>query len=169
MLRLIPMLPSGILCNFFVGAVVHRVPLVIIIGKCDTLCVFRVLISFSACLVSGTLITAGAAVLFALIDPSATYWEFGFPSTCLIVFGADFVYSAGSLFITKVARHGEHSIVGALFQTMIQVSNQLRKLTISDQYSACRVPKMSSTDHPLTPFVPVQHGLELKSLALHSA
>lgn len=104
MLRLIPMLPSGILCNFFVGAVVHRVPLVIII-------------------VSGTLITAGAAVLFALIDPSATYWEFGFPSTCLIVFGADFVYSAGSLFITKVARHGEHSIVGALFQTMIQLGS----------------------------------------------
>ena len=71
--------------------------------------------------VSGTVITAGAAILFALIDPSVTYWAFGFPSTLFIVFGADFVYSAGTIFLAKAANPGEHSVVGALFQTMTQV------------------------------------------------
>ncbi|KAG2354800.1 major facilitator superfamily-domain-containing protein [Suillus spraguei] len=45
-------------------------------------------------LFSGTLLTAAAAMLFALINPSVTYWAFGFPSTVLVVFGSDFVYSA---------------------------------------------------------------------------
>lgn len=102
MVRFIPMFITGILCNFFVALVVARLPLVIFV-------------------VSGTLITAGAAMLFALINPSATYWAFGFPSTVLIVFGADFVYSAGTIFLAKIANHGEHSVVGALFQTMTQI------------------------------------------------
>lgn len=102
MVRFIPMFITGILCNFFVALVVSRLPLVIFV-------------------VSGTLITGGAAMLFALINPSATYWAFGFPSTVLIVFGADFVYSAGTIFLAKIANHGEHSVVGALFQTMTQI------------------------------------------------
>ncbi|KAI6099800.1 major facilitator superfamily domain-containing protein [Pisolithus sp. B1] len=102
MVRFIPMFITGILCNFFVALVVARLPLVMFV-------------------VSGTLITAGAAMLFALINPSATYWAFGFPSTVLIVFGADFVYSAGTIFLAKIANHGEHSVVGALFQTMTQI------------------------------------------------
>ncbi|KAI6037704.1 major facilitator superfamily domain-containing protein [Pisolithus marmoratus] len=102
MVRFIPMFITGILCNFFVALVVSRLSLVIFV-------------------VSGTLITASAAMLFALINPAATYWAFGFPSTVLIVFGADFVYSAGTIFLAKIANHGEHSVVGALFQTMTQI------------------------------------------------
>ncbi|KAG6332969.1 hypothetical protein ID866_6122 [Astraeus odoratus] len=104
MVRFIPMFVTGILCNWFVAVVVARLPLVVFV-------------------VSGTVITAGAAILFALIDPSATYWAFGFPSTVLIVFGADFVYSAGTIFLAKIAYHGEHSVVGALFQTMTQLGS----------------------------------------------
>jgi hypothetical protein len=72
--------------------------------------------------VSGTLLTATAAILFALIDPSVTYWAFCFPSTVLIVFGADFVYSSGTIFIAKTSLPHEHSVAGALFQTMTQAS-----------------------------------------------
>ncbi|KAG2354799.1 major facilitator superfamily domain-containing protein [Suillus spraguei] len=51
---------------------------------------------------SGTLLTAAAAMLFALINPSATYWAFGFPSTVLVVFGADFIGTAFGLTISTI-------------------------------------------------------------------
>ncbi|KAG1774464.1 major facilitator superfamily domain-containing protein [Suillus placidus] len=103
MIRFIPMFIVGCLCNFFVAMVVSRLPLVIFA-------------------VSGTLLTAAAAILFALIDPSVTYWAFGFPSTVLIVFGADFVYASGTIFIAKTSLPHEHSVAAALFQTMTQAS-----------------------------------------------
>ncbi|KAG2341240.1 MFS general substrate transporter [Suillus weaverae] len=111
MIRFIPMFIVGCLCNFFVAMVVSRLPLVIFA-------------------VSGTLLTAAAAILFALIDPSVTYWAFGFPSTVLIVFGADFVYSSGTIFIAKTSLPHEHSVAGALFQTMTQIGTAFG-LTIS--------------------------------------
>src|SRR5882757_1669304 len=64
-------------------------------------------------------------ILFAVINPSVTYWAFSFPSTILIVFGADFVYSCGTIFIAKTVLPHEHSVGGALFQTMTQVSGKL--------------------------------------------
>lgn len=73
--------------------------------------------------VSGTLLTASAAILFALIDPTVTYWAFGFPSAVLVVFGADFVYSSGTIFIAKIALPHERSVAGAMFQTMAQASS----------------------------------------------
>ncbi|OAX31939.1 MFS general substrate transporter [Rhizopogon vinicolor AM-OR11-026] len=71
--------------------------------------------------ITGTLLTASGGILFAVIDPSVTYWAFGFPSTVLIVFGADFVYSCGTIFIAKTVLPHEHSVGGALFQTMTQI------------------------------------------------
>jgi MFS family permease len=111
MIRFIPMFIVGCLCNFFVAMVVAKLPLVIFV-------------------VSGTLLTATAAILFALIDPSVTYWAFCFPSTVLIVFGADFVYSSGTIFIAKTSLPHEHSVAGALFQTMTQIGTAFG-LTIS--------------------------------------
>ncbi|KAG1737061.1 major facilitator superfamily domain-containing protein [Suillus paluster] len=102
MVRLIPAPIVGCLCNIFVAMVVAKLPLVVFA-------------------VSGTLLTASAGILFALIDPSATYWAFGFPSTVLVVFGADFVYASGTLFIAQNALPHEQSVVGALFQTMTQL------------------------------------------------
>ena len=102
MVRFIPMFITGILCNFFVALVVGKLSLV----------VFAVV---------GTLFTASAGILFALIEPNKTYWAFGFPSTVFSVFGADFVYSAGTIFIAKIAMPHEQSVAGALFQTMTQL------------------------------------------------
>ncbi|KAG2147771.1 major facilitator superfamily domain-containing protein [Suillus bovinus] len=102
MLRFIPMFVVGCLCNVFVAMFVGKFPLVIFA-------------------VSGTLLTAFAAILFALIDPTVTYWAFCFPSTVIVVFGADFVYSSGTIFIAKIAHPHERSVAGAMFQTMAQL------------------------------------------------
>ncbi|EGN99471.1 hypothetical protein SERLA73DRAFT_182421 [Serpula lacrymans var. lacrymans S7.3] len=111
MVRFIPMFVTGCLCNFFVAVLVGRLPMVIFA-------------------VSGTLLTASAGILFAVINPSVTYWAFGFPSTVFSVFGADFVFSSGTIFIAKIAMGHEQSVAGALFQTMTQLGTAFG-LTIS--------------------------------------
>lgn len=73
--------------------------------------------------VLGTSLTASANIFFAVLRPSESYWAYGLPSAILSVFGADFVFSAGTLFIAKVALPHEQSVAGALFQTMTQVSH----------------------------------------------
>lgn len=65
--------------------------------------------------------TGIANLLFAVVDPSAPYWAFGFPAAILSVFGADFVFASGTLFVAKVALPHEQSVASALFQTLIQV------------------------------------------------
>ena len=73
-------------------------------------------------LVAGTALTAAANLLFAVIRVSSPYWAFGFPAAILSVFGADFVFAAGTLFVAKISLPHEQSLAGALFQTMTQVS-----------------------------------------------
>jgi len=100
--RLVPAFVSGVFCNVFVGLMAAHVPIVWLLGI-------------------GTLSTTIACLLLALINPSTTYWAFAFPATFLSVMGADFVFSAGSLFIAKVALPHEQSLAGALFNTMTQL------------------------------------------------
>ncbi|KAG5720143.1 hypothetical protein E4T56_gene555, partial [Termitomyces sp. T112] len=100
------MFVSGVLCNIFVASVVAYVPIVVL-------------------LTVGTLGTSLACLLFAIINPNATYWAYGFPSAVITVFGADFVFASGTLFIAKVAEPHEQSLAGALFQTMTQLGTSL--------------------------------------------
>ncbi|KAF5345398.1 hypothetical protein D9756_010975 [Leucocoprinus leucothites] len=100
--RLLPMFFTGVLCNMFVGIMAARIPMITI----TTI---------------GTLGTASASLLFALIDPNVTYWAFGFPAVLLSVVGPDFVFSAGTLYIAKISLPHEQSLSGALFQTMTQI------------------------------------------------
>lgn len=72
-------------------------------------------------LVAGTTLTATASLLFAVINTHAPYWAFGFPASIVAVFGADFVFASGTLFVAKVSLPHEQSVSGALFQTMTQV------------------------------------------------
>ncbi|KAI9056752.1 efflux transporter [Trametes sanguinea] len=102
MIRIIPMFVTGVCCNFIVALVVGRIPVVYLI-------------------VIGTLFTGVANLLFAVIDPGAPYWAFGFPATILSVFGADFVFATGTLFVAKVCLPHEQSVGGALFQTLTQI------------------------------------------------
>ncbi|CDO78203.1 hypothetical protein BN946_scf184701.g1 [Trametes cinnabarina] len=102
MVRLLPMSVTGVLCNLLVALVVGRIPVVFLV-------------------VIGTLFTGLANLLFAVIDPVAPYWAFGFPAAILSVFGADFVFATGTLFVAKVCLPHEQSVGGALFQTLTQV------------------------------------------------
>ena len=65
--------------------------------------------------------TTIACLLFAIIVPSMTYWAYAFVATVVSVLSADFVFSAGTLFIAKFALPHEQSVAGALFNTMMQV------------------------------------------------
>ncbi|KAG2132988.1 major facilitator superfamily domain-containing protein [Suillus clintonianus] len=111
MIRFLPMFISGVLCNYVVALLIGRLPLV-------------------AFVVFGTLFSAVSCVLFAVINPSVTYWAFGFPSTILSVCGADFVFASGTIFIAKTVSQHEQSVAGALFQTMMQLGTAFG-LTIS--------------------------------------
>lgn len=42
----------------------------------------------------------------------------------MVVFGADFVYAAGTIFVAKIVLPHEQSLAGGLFQTMTQVSGE---------------------------------------------
>jgi len=74
---------------------------------------------------AGTGLSGIASLLFAIIDPDASYWAFGFPSAILSVFGANFVYPSGTLFIATVSAQFEQSVGGAVFQLLTQVCGWL--------------------------------------------
>ncbi|TBU55746.1 efflux transporter [Dichomitus squalens] len=102
MVRLLPMSATGIICNVIVALVVGRVPLVWLV-------------------VIGTLLTGASNLLFAVTVPSAPYWAFGFPAAIITVFGADFVFATGTLFVARVCLPHKQSVGGALFQTLTQL------------------------------------------------
>ncbi|KAF8956149.1 major facilitator superfamily domain-containing protein [Flammula alnicola] len=100
--RLLPMFVSGIGCNLFVGFMAAYIPVVWLVG-------------------GGALATTLACLLFAIIVPSTIYWAYAFIASVVVVMGADFVFSAGTLFISKFALPHEQSVAGALFNTMTQL------------------------------------------------
>jgi len=104
--RLLPMSVSGILCNLFVGFFISRIRLFYI-------------------LVAGMLATSTSTLLFALINPDSSYWAFGFPAATLTVVGADFIFSAGIIYVARVSSADEQSVAGGLFNTMIQLGTAI--------------------------------------------
>ncbi|KAH8109878.1 MFS general substrate transporter [Phellopilus nigrolimitatus] len=105
-IRMLPMFVVGISCNVLVAAVVGRLPVVFLVA-------------------AGTLLTGLAGLLFAVIVPSAPYWAFGFPAAICSVFGADFVFACGTIFVAKVSAPHEQSLAGGLFQTLTQLGTAL--------------------------------------------
>ncbi|CAE6527067.1 unnamed protein product [Rhizoctonia solani] len=100
--RVLPMTVSGLLCNLVVALVVGR-------------------ISGTALIAFGCFFTALASLLFAVIVPSASYWAFGFPAATVVVFGADFMFATGSIFVAKIALPHEQSLAGGIFNTVNQL------------------------------------------------
>jgi hypothetical protein len=82
----------------------------------------------------GSAATTTACLLFAIINPSATYWAYAFVASIASAMGGDFIFSAGTLFIAKSSPPHEQSVAAALFSTMTQV--RLRRTKYS---SAIRV------------------------------
>ena len=67
--------------------------------------------------------TTLASLLFATIsNAERPYWAYGFVPAIIAVFGTDFVFSAGTIFVQKLSHPHEQSVTGALFSTMTQVS-----------------------------------------------
>jgi hypothetical protein len=59
------------------------------------------------------------------MDPSAPYWQYGFPAAIICVLGADFSYACGTLFIAKIAHPPERSVAGAIFQTIMSLGTSV--------------------------------------------
>ncbi|KAK7450578.1 hypothetical protein VKT23_012887 [Stygiomarasmius scandens] len=104
--RLSPMFVTGVICNVIVATFINRVPMVILVTI-------------------GTTLTSAAALLFAVIEPDAVYWAFGFPAAIVSVFGADFVFAPGTMYIASVSAPHEQSVAGATFQTITQLGTSL--------------------------------------------
>ncbi|KAJ7738341.1 MFS general substrate transporter [Mycena metata] len=132
--RMLPMTIAGFFCNLFVVLVISRMDLVILI-------------------VFGTSFTGIGALLFALIDPSAPYWAFGFPAPVVVVFGADFVFAAGTLFVAKVSLPHEQSLAGGLFQTLTQLGTSFGLAISTIAFDAV---SHGATDAPLKAYKAAQ-------------
>ncbi|KAK0470411.1 putative efflux transporter [Desarmillaria tabescens] len=104
--RLLPAYITGVLYNVILTMLISRVPFVLL-------------------MVSGNALTAVASLLFAVIDPKAVYWAFGFPAAVLAPAGGGFAYACSMIYLTKVARPHEQSMVGAVVQTMTQLGTSL--------------------------------------------
>jgi hypothetical protein len=104
--RMLPLFVVGIAAVVFIALMIGRVDVVYIVA-------------------TGTLMTGCADLLFAVIEPSAPFWVFCFPSACLVALGADFTFAAGTLFVAKVSHPHEQSVAGALFGAMSQIGSAI--------------------------------------------
>jgi hypothetical protein len=104
--RMMPLLVMGTAAVLFIAFAIGRVDVMYIVA-------------------TGTLMTGCADLLYAVIDPKASFWAFCFPSSCLVALGADFTFAAGTLFVSKVSHPHEQSVAGALFQAMTQIGSAI--------------------------------------------
>lgn len=144
MVRLLPMWVTGVLCNLAVALFIGRLGLAWIVGAFPCSISPSPIASATFGLEAphpfphkrnqtepltntpptaiGTLLTGTASLLFALINPAAPYWAYGFPAAVFSVFGAEFVFASGLIFVAKVSEGGEQSLAGGLFNVMTQVN-----------------------------------------------
>lgn len=132
MVRMLPMTVTGIILNGIVALAIAHVQGIVL-------------------LVIGCIMTGLAPLLFAVIDTSATYWAYGFPAATAAVFGADFIFASGSLFVAKVARPNEQSVAGGLFNTLAQVGTSVGLAISSVVLDRTISRKIRSLDLPQLP------------------
>ncbi|KAJ7194239.1 putative efflux transporter [Mycena pura] len=132
--RMLPCTVSGALCNLLVILIISR-------------------IEFWTLIALGAAFTGLGSLLFALINPSAPYWAFGFPSAIVSVFGTDFVFAGGTLFVAKVSLPHEQSLAGGLFQTLQQVGTSFGLAISTVAFDAAA---KGSDDAPLSAYKAAQ-------------
>ena len=64
-------------------------------------------------------------MLWAIIVPSAPYWQYAFPAAILAAFGPDFVFAVGTLYIAKISKPEEQSVAGGLFQALTNLGTSV--------------------------------------------
>ncbi|KAJ1556086.1 hypothetical protein HK405_007381 [Cladochytrium tenue] len=102
--RFLPDVISGIITNSFVGFLVARVPA-------------SILALFSS------LVSATAPVLFAIQDPSWSFWAASFPSLFLQVVAIDLLFSVTSLIITSAFPPEGQALAGGVFNVVAQLGS----------------------------------------------
>ncbi|WWC61212.1 uncharacterized protein I303_103792 [Kwoniella dejecticola CBS 10117] len=102
MLRFLPTSVSGVLCNVVVAFLISKVPT-----------------QWLVCV--GLIATGMGNVCFALSWQDTNYWRLPFNGMWLSVMGADFLMATGLIFVAALSLPDEHSVAGALFQTLIQL------------------------------------------------
>ncbi|BGP03153.1 hypothetical protein NBRC10513v2_006882 [Rhodotorula toruloides] len=100
--RFLPSSITGLILNLIVALLASRVPAHILITI-------------------GCLGTGLAPLLFAVQNYEDTYWRWQFPAMILSVFGADFIFACGILYVSHVAGHGHQALAGSLFNMSTQI------------------------------------------------
>ncbi|KAK6902850.1 efflux protein [Kwoniella mangroviensis CBS 10435] len=102
MLRFLPTSVSGVLCNVIVAFLISVIPT-----------------QWLVCV--GLIATGLGNVCFALSWENTNYWRLPFNGMWLSVMGADFLMATGLIFVAALSLPDEHSVAGALFQTLMQL------------------------------------------------
>lgn len=105
-IRFLPSVILGAILNFTTGALVHRMS------------AFHLVIITS-------LLSAGAPLLMALIQPQWPYWYDAFPAQILVVLGVDVIFTVGLLIVSEVFPSHTQALAGAVFNTIAQFGNAL--------------------------------------------
>ncbi|GAA6053235.1 hypothetical protein JCM3770_002670 [Rhodotorula araucariae] len=100
--RFLPSSITGFILNVIVAILASRVPAQILIAL-------------------GALGTGLAPLLFAVQDYADPYWQWQFPAMILSVFGADFIFACGILYVSQVAGHGHQALAGSIFNMSTQI------------------------------------------------
>jgi hypothetical protein len=70
----------------------------------------------------GSLSTAIANVLYAVMDEKASYWQFQFPAMALSVIGPDLVIAVGYIYINSLVESWEVAAAGASLQFWVALA-----------------------------------------------
>ncbi|KAF2272125.1 MFS general substrate transporter [Westerdykella ornata] len=110
--RFLPAPISGALSNVVMGLIAHRV-------KADRAVIF------------GIILTTGACLLMAVIQPSWSYWACAFPAVFLNPIGADLLFTISNLVITSLFPAKTQALAGGVFNTIAQVGKSVGLATSS--------------------------------------
>ncbi|GAA5972189.1 hypothetical protein JCM8115_007151 [Rhodotorula mucilaginosa] len=100
--RYLPCSITGFFLNLIVAILASRVPAQFLITL-------------------GALGTGLAPLLFAVQDYEDSYWQWQFPAMILSVFGADFIFACGILYVSMVAGPGHQALAGSIFNMSTQI------------------------------------------------
>jgi len=83
------------------------------------------IVSSQLLVIIGLVGTTTASLLFALIDPSLTYWAMAFPAMLIVVLGADLMYNVCTMYVTSAVAMHEQALAGGIFNTVTQIGTAL--------------------------------------------
>ncbi|POY70297.1 hypothetical protein BMF94_6696 [Rhodotorula taiwanensis] len=144
--RYLPCSVTGFFLNAIVAILASRVPAQFLIAV-------------------GALGTGLAPLLFAVQNYTDPYWQWQFPAMILSVFGADFIFACGILYVSQVAGPGHQALAGSIFNMSTQIGTAFGlaiDTIVQDRVTKREVEKLGLTYDPNarnTPLEAVHLGL----------